>query len=58
MTSLFGTQYFGFILSAYAVTGTVLVALVLWVLITHASRKRQLDQLEKSGMKRASRKNG
>ena len=57
MTSLFGTEYFGFIASAYAVTATVLFVLVVWILATHAHRKRELDRLEKAGLKRASRSN-
>ena len=55
MTALFGTKYFGFILSAYAVTTIVLLLLVVWILMTHRSRKKQLAKLEKAGMKRASR---
>ena len=55
MTALFGTKYFGFILSAYAVTTIVLLLLVVWILMTHRSRKKQLAKLEQAGMKRASR---
>lgn len=56
MSALFGTKYFGFILSAYAVTTIVLVLLVVWILMTHKSRKQQLARLEEAGIKRASRK--
>ena len=56
MSALFGTKYFGFILSAYAVTTIVLVLLVVWILLTHKSRKQQLARLEEAGIKRASRK--
>ena len=55
MAALFGTKYFGFILSDYAVTTIVLLLLVVWILMTHRSRKKQLAKLEKAGMKRASR---
>lgn len=58
MTALFGTKYFGFILSAYAVTTLVLLLLVVWILMTHKSRKRQLAKLERAGLKRASRTDG
>lgn len=58
MTNLFGTQYFGFILSAYGITVVVLVALTISILITHRRRKNQLAELEKVGLKRASGKNG
>ena len=55
MAALFGTKYFGFILSAYAVTTVVLLLLVVWILMVHKSRKRQLAKLEEAGIKRASR---
>ena len=58
MTALFGTKYFGFILSAYGITAFVLLAVTIWILVTHRSRKKQLAELEKAGMKRASRSNG
>ena len=55
MTVLFGTKYFGFILSAYGITAAVLLVLTIWILLTHQSRKRQLAKLEEAGIKRASR---
>jgi len=57
MSVLFGSKYFGFILSAYGITAAVLVALTVWILVVHKMRRRQLSQLEKAGMKRASRSN-
>lgn len=57
MEALFGTKYFGFILSAYSVTTVVLLLLVVWILVTHKSRKRQVAKLEQAGIKRASRAN-
>ena len=58
MTALFGSKYFAFILSAYSVTALVLLVLTVWIVLTHTSRKRQLANLEKAGLKRASRSNG
>ena len=58
MTSLFGTEYFGFIASAYGVTTIVLLALVGWILVTYSHRKKALLALEQAGLKRASRSNG
>ena len=55
MTSLFGTKYFGFIMSAYGITIVVLLILTFWILMTYRARKRQLVKLEESGIKRASR---
>lgn len=46
MNALFGTQYFGFIAASYGVTVLVLIAMTLWVLVTHRSRQRKLAQLE------------
>ncbi|MEP1207045.1 MAG: heme exporter protein CcmD [Rhizobiaceae bacterium] len=58
MSALFGTKYFGFILSAYGITTAVLVVLTLWILVVHRSRLQKLAELEKAGMKRAGRSNG
>ncbi|MEP0943286.1 MAG: heme exporter protein CcmD [Rhizobiaceae bacterium] len=58
MTSLFGTKYFGFIVSAYGITTVVLLLMVAWILLVHRSRKKQLARLEEAGIKRASRSNG
>ncbi len=58
MTTLFGSKYFAFILSAFGITAAVLVLMTLWILIVYRVRRRQLDQLEKAGLKRASRSDG
>ena len=58
MTYLFGTKYFGFILSAYGITALVLLALTIWILLSYRNRKRQLVKLEQAGFKRASRSDG
>jgi heme exporter protein CcmD len=55
MTSLFGTQYFGYILAAYGLTALALILLTIWIVAVHNSRKRQLDRLEESGLRRAAR---
>ncbi len=55
MTALFGTKYFGFIAGAYGITGVVLVALIVWVLITQRRRRVALAALEQSGLRRADR---
>ena len=58
MTELFGTEYFGFIASSYGVVTFVLLALLTWVNVTYAKRKRDLAKLEQAGIKRASKSNG
>jgi len=58
MQALFGTEYFGFIASAYAVTSAVLLALIVWIFLTYSNRRKTLQKLEKSGLKRASSQNG
>lgn len=58
MTALFGTKYFGFIASSYAITTVVLILMVIWVLATHARRKRELRLLEEAGIRRASKADG
>lgn len=55
MSELFGTRYFEFIASSYAVTAVVLVVMVGWVLLTQRSRRRQIAALEEAGIRRASR---
>lgn len=58
MTALFGSKYFGFILSAYGITAVALIALTVWIFLTHARRNQQIAMLEEAGLKRASRHNG
>lgn len=58
MEELFGTEYFGFIAGAYGVTIVVLYLLILWIFLTYLGRRETLQKLEKSGLKRASSKNG
>ncbi len=58
MSELFGTKYFSFIASSYAATAIVLIAMVLWVVITHSKRKRDLLRLNKAGFTRASQSPG
>lgn len=55
MSEIFGTKYFGFIASSYAVTAVVLLIMVGWVLMTYSKRKRDFAQLEKAGLIRASK---
>ncbi|MEL6503387.1 MAG: heme exporter protein CcmD [Pseudomonadota bacterium] len=55
MSDLFGTRYFEFIASSYAITALVLVVMVVWVLLTQRSRRRQIAALEEAGIRRASR---
>ena len=58
MSALFGTKYFGFILSAYAITTLALVLLTVWLVLTYRSRRRQLDKLDKAGVRRAAKSDG
>ncbi len=58
MTALFGTEYFGFIVSAYGVVTFVILALLAWVHLTYAARKRDLAKLEQAGLKRGSQVDG
>ncbi|MEM1038203.1 MAG: heme exporter protein CcmD [Pseudomonadota bacterium] len=55
MTDLFGERYFAFIASSYAVTSLVLMAMVVWVLVTYRSRQANLAKLEAAGVRRASK---
>jgi len=55
MSALFGTKYFGFIAGAYGVTTVVLVALIVWILLTQRSRRAELGSLEESGLRRTER---
>jgi heme exporter protein CcmD len=57
MTSLFGTQYFGYILSAYGLSAMILLGLTAWILMVYSRRKRQLARLEKTGQRRVARTN-
>lgn len=56
MSELFGTKYFNFIASSYAITFIVLILMVVAVLMTYSKRKREMARLEKLGLKRASAK--
>lgn len=56
LEELFGSRYFGFIASSYAVTFAVLILMVIWVLVTHSRRKSALAKLEKAGLRRANAK--
>jgi len=47
-------HYAGFILAAYAAVAIVVVILILWITIDYRSQKRQLRELEESGMVRRS----
>lgn len=58
MSALFGTKYFGFIASSFAITLVVLLAMVVWVLVTYSKRKRDLARLEQAGLRRAARSDG
>ena len=53
MTALFGEKYFVFIASAYGITAIVLLALIIWVLLTQRRRRADLAALEQSGLRRA-----
>lgn len=48
---MFG-QYAGFIIPAYTVSGLVIAALVFWTIATHRSRRAEISELEKRGIKR------
>ena len=50
--ALFGAQYGGFIASSYAISAAVLIALVVWVWLTHRSRSRALKALDDAGFGR------
>ena len=54
MSGLLDGPYAGFILGAYGITFAVLVGLVIWVLLTATSRKRQMVKLEEEGVRRRS----
>ena len=54
MESMFGTDYFGFIASAYTITAVVLIGLLIWVRLTYSKRKQEMDRLERFGIRRAS----
>lgn len=54
MTALFGTQYFGFIASAFGITFLVMSALIVWVFVTYRNHTNTLNRLEQAGFKRSS----
>lgn len=54
MTDLFGSEYFFFVASAFGITAAVLVVLTGWIVATYISRKKQLQALERAGLKRVS----
>lgn len=47
MSEMLYGKHAGFILGAYGATFVVLVALILWVVVTARQRRRQLDRFEK-----------
>jgi heme exporter protein CcmD len=50
--TLLGTQYGGFIASSFAISATVLIALILWVWLTFRSRRKALKALDDAGFGR------
>ncbi|MDD9908294.1 MAG: heme exporter protein CcmD [Ahrensia sp.] len=52
LDSLFGTQYFGFIASAYGVTFVVLMSMIVWVLVVQRQRRDKLARMEEAGLRR------
>ena len=56
MNALFGTKYFAFIASSYAITFVVLVFLTVWIVLTYKKRQRDLAMLEAAGLRRAGAK--
>ncbi len=44
-----------FIIAAYGVTGAVLIALILWVVLGERSQQRLLNELEARGISRRGR---
>ena len=53
--SIFG-DHASFIIPAYAISALVIIALIVWLRIQYASRKKELAALESSGVKRRSAK--
>ncbi len=56
MSALLGTKYAGFIAGAYGITFAVLLAMVLWVILTARNRRKALAKLEAEGVRRVSKK--
>ncbi len=54
---MFG-QYAGFIVPSYAITALVILALVVWTLLTDRARRREIAELEAAGAKRRSDRGG
>ena len=50
---MFG-QYAGFIIPSYAITALVIVALVIWTVLTDRARRREIAELEAAGARRRS----
>jgi len=57
MIELFGTKYFGFIATSYAITACVLLAMIVWVVTNYYRHKTTLRRMEQAGLRRASSKN-
>ena len=51
--TLFGAKYFGYIASAWGVSLAALVLMALWVRASHRARRRELERLERAGLRRA-----
>jgi heme exporter protein D len=47
-----------FIVAAYAVTVSVVAALIAWVILDYSAQRRVLDDLEERGVTRRSRRKG
>ena len=47
-----------YVTAAYAISAIALIALIGWILLDQRARKRELVQLEQSGIRRRSDKNG
>jgi heme exporter protein D len=44
----------GFIVTAYAVAGTVVAGLIAWIVVDHRAQTRSLEDLDRSGVTRRS----
>lgn len=47
-------DYFGFIVSAYLISGLLLAGLALWVVLDARAQRRALSALEEKGVRRRS----
>lgn len=47
-----------YIIPSYAITGLVIVVLIVWILAVYKRRKREIAELEKRGITRASASGG